>query len=94
MHFAEILGLKSKQKNKNFNEVSLIFWLPWKPSTERNDSLKALQIIRNSILAQSFCSKLGISLKAFNDFKNKQQKCMKYYFLIWKSTYILRVYSV
>ena len=33
-------------------------------------------------------------LKAFDEFKNKQQKCMKYSFLICKSIYILKVYSV
>ena len=40
MHFAEILGSKLKQENNNnFNEIALIFRLPSKPSTERNDSL-------------------------------------------------------
>ena len=35
MHFAEILGLESKQKsNKNFNEIAPTFRLPSKPSAE------------------------------------------------------------
>ena len=35
MHFVEILGSKSKQKNsKNFNEITLIFRHPSMPSTE------------------------------------------------------------
>ena len=34
------------------------------------------------------------ALKAFDDFKNKQQKCMKWVFLICKSIYILKVYSI
>ena len=39
MHFAEILGSKSKQQSsKNFNEIGLIFRHP-SMSTERNDSL-------------------------------------------------------
>ena len=39
MDFAEILESKSKQQsNKNFNEIIVIFRLPSKPSTERNDS--------------------------------------------------------
>ena len=33
-------------------------------------------------------------LKAFDDFKFKQEKCMKYCFLICKSMYILKVYSM
>ena len=40
------------------------------------------------------CSKLKDTLKAFNDFKNKQQKWMKKYFLMCKSIYILKVYSI
>ena len=32
--------------------------------------------------------------KPFDDFKNKQQKCMKLCFLICKSMYILKVYSI
>ena len=34
------------------------------------------------------------TLKAFDDFRNKQQKCMKYYSLIRRSMYILKVYSI
>ena len=30
-------------------------------------------------------------MKAFDDFRNKQQKCMKKYFLICKTMYILKV---
>ena len=37
MHFTEVLESIAKQQNKNFNEVALIFRLPSKPSTERND---------------------------------------------------------
>ena len=33
-------------------------------------------------------------LKDFDDFKNKQQKCMKEYFLICKCMYILKVYLI
>ena len=34
------------------------------------------------------------TLKAFDDFKNKQQKCMRQCSLIYKSIYILKFYSV
>ena len=34
------------------------------------------------------------TLEASDDFKNKQQKCMKQCFLICKSMYILKVYSI
>ena len=34
------------------------------------------------------------TLKAFDDFKNKQQKCIKYYLFICKSMYILKVYEI
>ena len=34
------------------------------------------------------------TMEAFNDFKNKQQKCMKQCFLICKSMYILEVFSI
>ena len=34
------------------------------------------------------------TVKAFNDFKSKQQKCMMSCFLICKSMYILKVYSI
>ena len=34
------------------------------------------------------------ALKTFDDFKNKQQKCMKKYFLICKSICILKMYSI
>ena len=34
------------------------------------------------------------TMKAFNDFKNKQQKCMKQSFSICKSMHILKVYSI
>ena len=34
------------------------------------------------------------TLKAFDDFRNKQQKYVKYCFLICKSMYILKVYSI
>ena len=34
------------------------------------------------------------TLKAFDGFKNKQQNCMKYCFLLCKSIYFLKVYSV
>ena len=34
------------------------------------------------------------TLKAFDDFNNKQQKCMEYCFLIYKSMYILKVNSI
>ena len=33
------------------------------------------------------------TVKAFYDFRNNQQKCMKQCFLIYKSMYILEVYS-
>ena len=40
MHFAEILGSKSRQKtSKNFNEIALVFRHQSMPSTKRNDSL-------------------------------------------------------
>ena len=39
-------------------------------------------------------SLLKDTLKAFNNFKNKQQKCMKKCFLISKSIHILKVYSI
>ena len=32
------------------------------------------------------------TLKAFDDFKNKQQKCLKQCFLICKSIYVLKAY--
>ena len=32
------------------------------------------------------------ALKAFDDFKNKQQKCMKQCFLVCKIMHILKVY--
>ena len=38
--------------------------------------------------------KLKGTLKVFDDFKNKQQKCVKYCFLICKRIYILKVYSI
>ena len=34
------------------------------------------------------------TLKAFDNFKNKQKQCVKYYFLICKSMYILKEYSI
>ena len=34
------------------------------------------------------------TLKAFDNFKNKQPKCMKQCFLICKSIYILKVYLI
>ena len=34
------------------------------------------------------------TLKAFGDFRNKQQKCMKEYFLMSKIMFILKVYSI
>ena len=34
------------------------------------------------------------TLKTFDDFKNKQQKCMKLCFLIGKSINILKVFSI
>ena len=34
------------------------------------------------------------TLKAFDDFKTKQKNCMKQYFLICKSMYILNIYSM
>ena len=46
-------------------------------------------------LCENFRTKLKDTLKAFNDLKNEQQKCnsMKC-FLIYKSMYILKVYSL
>ena len=41
-----------------------------------------------------FEDSLKDTLKAFNNFKNKQRKYMKQYFLIRKSMYILKVYSI
>ena len=34
------------------------------------------------------------TLKAFDNFKNKQKQCVKYYFLICKSMYTLKEYSI
>ena len=42
------------------------------------------------------CSKKSVkdTLKGFGDFKNKQQKCMKWCFLMCKSMCILKLYSI
>ena len=39
-------------------------------------------------------SGLKDTLKAFKNFRHKQQKCMKQNFLTYKSIYVLKVYSV
>ena len=65
---------------------------------------KGLAVFQNSLFVMvpldasfrkcCFLAFLKDTLKAFDDFKDKQQKCIKQYFLICKSMYILKVYSI
>ena len=50
-----------------------------------------IKAIMNKLLHDT---SLKDTLKAFKNFKHKQQKCMKQCFLTYKSIYVLKVYSV
>ena len=46
------------------------------------------------IKVQNFCFHIKDTLKALDDYKNKQQNCTNQCFLICKCMYILKVYSI
>ena len=62
-------------------------------NSERNDLISICSRNHSGVFLAMYQILLKDTLKAFNDFKNKPQKCMKC-FLMYRSMYILKVYSV
>ena len=63
--------------------------------TKKEQQLNVKLKIKKLSDKSSFFGKLiEDTLKPFDDVKDKQQKCMKKFFLICKRMYILEVYSI
>ena len=67
--------------------------LPTRPKLYQTNIVRFYDTVLNKRgLIQRIECKLKNMLKAFDDYKNKQKKCIS--FLICKSMYILKVYSI
>lgn len=100
-----------KNSNEGFNQENLFHWGYFKFILTSIDLLKSCASYNMKYIMRFTSSWWSLSnftsftqlhliylkstLNASNDFKNKQQKCMKYYFfLIIKSMYIMKIYSI
>ena len=62
--------------------------------SEKTKKERFFSVFRVSKMETLAINGLRIQLKAFDNFKNKQQKCRKLCFLVCKSMYIVKVYLI
>ena len=89
-------SLRTKSTKKWWSQHFKAFSQSFQLKCQYQFSVKNIQVqyqLEKMTLCTARLPVLRIHLRAFDDFKNKQQKCMKKWFLICKSIYILKVYS-
>ena len=86
------IGRAQRVGQKNGVTCLLIMFTPRVMVTKLSKIAHCLYFV---LMAGKYQSQFGQkdTLKAFDNFKNKQKQCVKYYFLICKSMYSQRVFD-